>query len=133
MLPRAERFLELRLNSTPEGTSGWRWFCAVRYLGQSGTATRREVFVWELCEELRWDGQRLLERTGWSVPAVIAAKKRAVGYVPVSEWQPPDGDQYMPSIRAVFPKELWSLIQSGDLSPDPNALRARAKATLTAN
>ena len=110
LLPRASRYLESRWAIG----NGWTLFCRVRYLGDSQTGGRIDLYVWEACQSYRARGARLADFTGWSVPAIITFRRTQTGPHVVNERQADDGGYYWPSIRRMFPDRVVQEIEQMD-------------------
>jgi hypothetical protein len=133
LLPQASRYLESRWAIG----DGWQLFCGVRYLGNSPLGARIDLYVWEACQSYRARGARLMEFTGWSVPAVITFRRTTSGFHVVNERQADDGDYYWPSITRMFPAEAVQEIErlDGEIGSGPKAalfadVRRRARRQL---
>jgi len=117
LLPQVVLFLEHKdpvslLQRRPP--SKWTLYCSVRYLGNTPPREQFNLYVWEVCQEYRADGNQLAMRSGWSVPAAIWIVKAAYGYKPEAEFQPnTDEDD-----ARMFPENLRGRIfeiQGGEL------------------
>ena len=80
--------------------------CAYRPLGQSG----KRVFVWSMCSELLAVDGRLVDGSGMSLPAAFEIEVDS-GHARVAGVEvPQDGSGYAPSIRRIFPADIWPAI-----------------------
>jgi hypothetical protein len=107
VLPEVVRFLEHKdplslYRAKQQPPSNWTLYCSVRYLGNTPPEEQFNLYIWEVCQEYRADGNELAMRSGWSVPSAIWIVRGANGYKPEAEFQPnTDEDD-----ARIFPKSL---------------------------
>jgi hypothetical protein len=105
LLPQVVRLLEHKdpvYLAEKHPPSKWTLYCSVRYLDNTPPREQFNLYVWEVCEAYRVDGDQLAKGSGWSAPAAIWIVKGANGYKPEAEFQPnTDEDD-----ARIFPKNL---------------------------
>jgi hypothetical protein len=87
-------------------SKGGEMRCAYRPLGQNGN----RVFVWAICSELVAADGRLISGSGMGLPTAFTIRVDSGHPRVVGVEVPEDGNRYAPSIRRIFPLEIWPAV-----------------------